>query len=112
MNEEETEITLHSFSLYYDGIYRIKFVYDGESFHEEAFIPPNVLFKMLQIEGVPGTDFNDCSMDFRKVTITLPVYKDKAGKLTAFRTTERAERLDVNYGLTLIDLGDPNQVSA
>ncbi|MCB9426626.1 MAG: hypothetical protein H6584_06315 [Flavobacteriales bacterium] len=97
-------LEVNDFVLRYDGIFRIKFDHEGHHLEKKTFLSPDMLFTIIQNEGISNSleslDFYD-GVRFTKSTLIYEVFYEKDGSIS-FLTDELADELYDKHRLVLI----------
>jgi len=92
---EQKTISTNNFTLSYDGLFSVRFEYQGKMYHKHIYLSPEVLFEMMLREGyttkedVASLDFGQ-GVHFSKSIVVFEVFEEEDGSIS-FLTSEEAE---------------------
>jgi len=129
-------IEISHFKLFYDGMYKLKFVYLNEKYEVKVYLPPAMLLKIFQnevLENIGTLDFCLEGVTFSKTTLLLSAFYGESDDIemlnseddeyadvittkdydfrpnyySGFLTSDAAEHyLDSGFGLTSCEIKD------
>ena len=104
MSRERKTIEINDFRLYYDGLYKIKFEYQNETYKFYIYLSPDMLYKIITNEKIENELLQEIDYTsnfehhFTKTTLVFETFDEEHNSLI---TSERADYLQ-DKGIYLI----------
>jgi len=93
---QTTTLSTNNFTLSYDGLFSVRFEYQGKMYHKHIYLAPEMLFEMMLREGytskedVKSLDFGQ-GVHFSKSIVVFEVFEEEEDGSISFSTSEEAE---------------------
>ena len=104
---------VNKFKLSYNGFFILDFEYANEKYSIKPYLTPEMLLKIIKNEGFKdltrSLDFSSEGVCFTKTTLLFEVFDGDNNEIS-FLTSEEAEVIYLEFGISLINCKIKNEV--